>query len=112
MFHSPRYSEDPQANKALQIILISLAINAVSERSFSKLKLLKNNLRASCGDVRLSHLMTCSIILRIYRYPTKLKYWQIDLLQTFQTESLLSVSLLKNLFNRHNFKFHYPFLVA
>ena len=53
----------PQATAALQTIMISLATNSVSERSFLKLKLLKNHLRASCGDIRLSHPshpMACS----------------------------------------------------
>ena len=51
----------PQASKAIQIILVSPATNAISERSFSKLKLLKTHLRASCGDSRLCHLMVCAI---------------------------------------------------
>ena len=51
----------PQATKALQIILVSPATNAVSEKSFSKMKLLKTHLRASCGNSRLVHLMVCSI---------------------------------------------------
>jgi hypothetical protein len=50
-----------QATKAVQILLVSPATNAISERSFSKLKLLKNHLRSTFGDLRLSHLMACSI---------------------------------------------------
>ena len=50
-----------QATKAVQILMVSPATNAISERSFSKLKILKTHLRSTCGDLRLSHLMACSI---------------------------------------------------
>ena len=57
----------PHATKALQIIMIRPATSSVSERSFSKLKLLKKSLTCIMWrhPTRLSHLMTCSIYIGI-----------------------------------------------
>ena len=40
-----------------KLLLVMLATNAVSERSFSALKRVKTYLRSTTGDARLNHLM-------------------------------------------------------
>ena len=71
-----------QATKAVQILMVSPATNAISERSFSKLKLLKTHLRSTCGDLCLSHLkditMGISLNLLVNRLsPTSpIAFWR------------------------------------
>ena len=42
-----------EVTKVVKLILVSPATNAVSERPFSQLKLLKTHLRSTCGDKQL-----------------------------------------------------------
>ena len=51
----------PAATRLFQLILVLPATNAISERSFSKLKTLKSSLRSTMGDNRLTNLMMCYI---------------------------------------------------
>ena len=50
-----------EVSKIFELILVLPATNATSERTFSKLKLLKTYLRATMTQKRLNHLMICSI---------------------------------------------------
>lgn len=51
----------PDANIAYKILLIILVTIATAERSFSKLKLLKSNLRSSMSQERLNELALMAI---------------------------------------------------
>ena len=42
-----------EVTKVVKLILVSPATNAVSERPFSQLKLLKTHLSSTCGDKQL-----------------------------------------------------------
>ena len=50
----------------LKLILVLPATNAQSERSFSKMKIVKDHMRTTMKQKRLNHLMVCSI------YPEEL----------------------------------------
>jgi hypothetical protein len=54
-------SSFPNAEIALRIYLVLIVISCSAERSFSKMKLIKNRLRASMYNDRLSHLSLRSI---------------------------------------------------
>ena len=47
--------------KILELILVLPATNATSERTFSKLRLIKTYLRSTMTQGRLNHLMICAI---------------------------------------------------
>ncbi|CAM4852094.1 unnamed protein product [Rotaria magnacalcarata] len=51
----------PRAQKVLQYLLTIPISIASNERSFSKLKIVKNYLRTNMSDQRLFHLMLCAI---------------------------------------------------
>ena len=47
--------------KILELILVLPATNATSERTFSKLRLIKTYLRSTMTQGRLNHLMICAV---------------------------------------------------
>ena len=51
----------PNVEIALRMYLVLMISNCSAERSFSKMKLIKNRLRTSMGNERLSHLALMSI---------------------------------------------------
>ena len=61
-----------EVSKIFELILVLPATNATSERTFSKLKLLKTYLRATMTQKRLNHLMISSI------YPEHLEDLDIE----------------------------------
>ena len=57
----------PNVEIALRMYLVLMVSNCSAERSFSKMKLIKNRLRTSMGNERLSHLALLSIEADILR---------------------------------------------
>ena len=57
----------PNVEIALRMYLVLMISNCSAERSFSKMKLIKNRLRTSMGNERLSHLTVMSIEADILR---------------------------------------------
>ena len=57
----------PNVEIALRMYLVLMVSNCSAERSFSKMKLIKNRLRTSMGNERLSHLALMSIEADILR---------------------------------------------
>jgi len=51
----------PNVEVALRMYLVLMVTNCSAERSFSKLKIIKNRLRTTMGNERLSHLALMSI---------------------------------------------------
>ena len=51
----------PEVCKVMELVLVLPATNATSERSFSKLRLVKTYLRSTMSQGRLNHLMILSI---------------------------------------------------
>ena len=51
----------PNVEVALRMYLVLMVTNCSAERSFSKLKIIKNRLRTTMADERLSHLALMSI---------------------------------------------------
>jgi len=82
----------PNVEIALRMYFVLMVSNCSAERSFSKLKLIKNRLRTSMCHDRLSHLALMSIeadILREINFE--------DVVTDFAKKKALKVSLLKNL---------------
>lgn len=79
----------PNVEIALRIYLVLMVSNCSAERSFSKMKLIKNRLRTSMSNDRLSHLALMSIesdILREINFQ--------DLLTEFAKKKARKVSLI------------------
>ena len=60
-------SSFPNVEIALRMYLVLMISNCSAERSFSKMKLIKNRLRTSMCNDRLSHLFLMSIEVDILR---------------------------------------------
>ena len=90
LIHKKRVQESfPNVEIALRILYVVLMIsNCSAERSFSKMKLIKNRLRTSACNDRLSHMVLMSIESDILR-EINVK----DLVTEFAKKKLRKVSL-------------------
>ena len=82
-------SSFPNVENALRLYLVLMISNCRAERSFSKMKLIKNRLRTSMCNDRLSHLSLMSIEANILR---EINFE--DLINEFVRKKARKVSLL------------------